>query len=94
VELRHGMYVLVLNDMRSSNIEHLTPVACAESYAELEALLSRERVEPYSDGRWGKSFRAGGPLEWRNPPPNAFGEPPIVQFNPAPILVPHVSELA
>jgi hypothetical protein len=62
------MWVLCLNDMRASNIENLQPVCRADTREQLESLLHREAVEPYRDGQWGKSFRAGGPLEWFNPP--------------------------
>lgn len=64
------MWVLYLNDMRSSHIETLTPAVRAESRQQLLDLLERERVESYrsDDGRWAKSFRQGGPLEWFNPP--------------------------
>ena len=62
------MWMLYLNDMRSSNIETLTAVARAEDKETLENLLISEKVESYSDGRWGKSFRKGGPLEWFNKP--------------------------
>jgi hypothetical protein len=62
------MYILQLNDMRSSQIEITSPVARAETREELEAFIERERVETYKDGQWSKSFRQGGPLEWRNPP--------------------------
>lgn len=62
------MYVLVLNDMRMSQIEQTMPVARAATREALEALLQRESVPPWRDGQWGKSFRQGGPLEWFNPP--------------------------
>lgn len=62
------MWVLFLNDMRSSNIENLQPVCRAETRSALDALLQREAVPGYRDGQWGKSFRQGGPLEWFNPP--------------------------
>ena len=62
-------WILLLNDMRSSNIEILVPVARAENRSDLEALLTREKVTPYrTDDRWCKSFRQGGPLEWFNAP--------------------------
>lgn len=62
------MWVLFLNDMRSSNIENLSPVGRANTKEELIAYLAREKVEPYRDDRWGKTYRQGGPLEWYNPP--------------------------
>lgn len=62
------MWVLMLNDMRSSNIENMFPVCRAESYDALLAFVDREKVDPYRDGPWGKNFRVGGPLEWYNPP--------------------------
>lgn len=63
------MYVLLLNDMRSPKIEMLTPICRAETKEELEAFISRERVEPYkTDEHWHKVYRQGGPLEWFNEP--------------------------
>lgn len=62
------MWILLLNDMRSAHFEHLEPVACAETREALEAFVARERVPGYQDGRWAKSFRQGGPLEWYNQP--------------------------
>jgi hypothetical protein len=64
------MWVLLLNDMRASNIENLQPVCRAESYQELLNYVKREQVEPYRDGQWAKVFRKDGPLEWFNPPWN------------------------
>ena len=61
------MFVLVLNDMRSAHYESRHDVARAERVEELLALYQRERVANYQDGRWGKAFRRGGPLEWFNP---------------------------
>lgn len=74
------MWVLFLNDMRSSNIENVEPVARAYSKEALEAYLAREAVDggyseetDYSGAlsrRWGKTYRKDGPLEWYNPPWN------------------------
>jgi hypothetical protein len=61
-------WVLFLNDMRFPKYEMLTPVARADTKEDLVAYLDRERVEKYVDGRWGKTFRRGGPLEWYNHP--------------------------
>lgn len=62
------MWILLLNDMRSSKIEMRREVARAETKQALVDFMARERVEPYRDGHWGKSFRQGGLLEWCNPP--------------------------
>lgn len=65
------MWILRLNDMRSSNVETMTSVARAETREELEALVHREQVPRYDEveiGRtWRKEHRKGGPLEWCNP---------------------------
>jgi hypothetical protein len=65
--------VLMLNDMRAAQIENLSLVAFAESAEELEDFVRAELVPPYRDGHWGKMFRAGGPLEWFNPPDRFTG---------------------
>lgn len=62
------MWILVLNDMRASNVENIRPVAKAETEELLLAFLEAEKVEGYQDGQWAKVFRQGGPLEWYNPP--------------------------
>jgi len=62
------MWVMLLNDMRASNIENIQPRFRAETKEQLLAFLESERVEPYRDGQWGKVYRQGGPLEWCNPP--------------------------
>lgn len=59
------MFVLFLNHMTGS-YENSVAIARAGSREALEALLVRERVEPYRDGNWSKTFRRGGPLEWFN----------------------------
>lgn len=105
MQLQPGWYMLLLNDMRSPNVENLQPVAYAATSTELQALLDAERVPSYSDdggspGRcgyygtgpsWGKVFRKDGPLEWYNP------DGPIVRWWPQPPPevpdVPHVSQL-
>lgn len=60
-------YALLLNDMRSSNIENISIVKISDTKQDLvewyESLLS----DPYSDGGWGKVFKKGSPLEWCNP---------------------------
>ncbi len=60
------MFVLVLNDMRSSHIETPFSVCLGETREEILDLIKRETVEVYKDGKWGKTFRKGGPLEWYN----------------------------
>ena len=62
------MFILQLNDMRSSNVENLTAVARAESKEDLEQFMKAEKIESHTDGQWLKSFRQGGPLEWYNQP--------------------------
>lgn len=64
-------WVLVLNDMRSSNVEIVQPVCRAESKEALQAFINRERApESYRDGSWAKTFKHGSILEWFNPPWN------------------------
>jgi len=62
------MWVLLLNDMRASNIENIQPCFRAESKEQLRAFLEAESVDGYKDGQWSKAYRQGGPLEWCNPP--------------------------
>ena len=62
------MWVLLLNDMRSANIENILAVAKAETKEALVVYLEREKVDGYRDGQWGKGFKQGGPLEWYNAP--------------------------
>lgn len=62
------MFILYLNPMQASNIENCVPVYRAETREELERFVESEKVEPYKDGPWHKTFRQGGPLEWYNPP--------------------------
>ena len=62
------MWVLVLNDMRASNVENTQPRFRADTKEQLIALLETEKVDPYRDDQWGKNYRKGGSLEWMNPP--------------------------
>lgn len=62
------LYVLYLNDMRSAKIEYTQISAWASDRAKLEAFIETETVELYRDGRYAKTFRKGGPLEWFNRP--------------------------
>ena len=68
------MFVLSLNDMRSSKIEHKEFIGWAETAEPLERLLAEEKVEEYEDGQWRKSFRKDGPLEWYNTPFESYGQ--------------------
>lgn len=65
METNKTVFVLMLNDMRSHKIEILSIAAVADSKEALGELMERE-TDPHMDGRWGKKFRAGGPLEWFN----------------------------
>lgn len=67
-----ALYALVLNPM-SGRAEEQRFVAASESRTELEAYWNAEKVEPYSDGQWRRNYRAGGPLEWFNPPFGGHG---------------------
>lgn len=63
------MWILSLSSMTWPKYENsLQQVAWAETREELEALVERERVEPYKDDEFSKNFRKGGPLEMFNPP--------------------------
>lgn len=65
------MFILRLNDMRTSHVENLTSIARADTPDELMQLMENEKVEPYSEhnnGHWDKSYQKGGPLEWYNEP--------------------------
>ena len=72
------MFFLLLNDMRSAHFENQR-IAARGSRRALEALLASEAVTLYEDGRFRKSYRAGGPLEWYNPP-FSYSDPPIQSF--------------
>ena len=71
------MYFLCLNLMRG-RAEETRILACAETRDALVVFMDRERVEPYRDGQWLKTFRRGGPLEWYNPP---FGDQAIIEMS-------------
>lgn len=63
------MWVLQLNDMRSPQVEIMTPICRSETKEALLNFLKQEGVEAYiDDDRWHKQYRKGGPLEWFNPP--------------------------
>lgn len=67
------MYYLELNDMRSPKIEHSKLIAFSSTQEALEKFLADEQVPGYSDGRFSKGYRQGGPLEWYNAPSSFFG---------------------
>jgi hypothetical protein len=59
---------LILCDMRAPRIEEGDRLAAwAETETALLDLMESERVQPYTDEGWHKTFRKGGPLEWFNP---------------------------
>ena len=60
-------FVLSLVDVRTP-VLGIRPAARSRSVAALQALIDRERVPLYEDGELYKSFRKGGPLEWREDP--------------------------
>ena len=65
---QYKIYVLHLNDMRSSNIE-MSEIALISFYKEdLKEYMRSKKVETYRDGRWGKTFEQGSVLEWFNSP--------------------------
>lgn len=58
---------LVLNPMRGRT-EAQQLIAVSDIKDEILAFWRAEKVEPYKDGEWQRAYRAGGPLEWYNPP--------------------------
>jgi hypothetical protein len=62
------MWILMMNDMRSRNVEDLHEVVKSETREKLEDFIKSELVDLYRENGWHKSFRKGGPLEWYNPP--------------------------
>lgn len=62
------LYVLVLNNMQAPKIEYGEVVAVSLDYDRLvEWYNSQKAPEMWRDGRWGKTFAKGSPLEWYNP---------------------------
>lgn len=67
MRLKPGMWVLMLNDMRSPKVEYRDPVACSRDPEELVDYVHSQLAEsPWRDGKWGKVFRQHSPLEWFN----------------------------
>jgi hypothetical protein len=61
-------YALLLNDMRSPNIENIEVVRTAETPRELAGwYMDQLADEPWKDGQWRKAFKPGSDLEWFNP---------------------------
>jgi hypothetical protein len=90
------MFILAMNDMRYAHVETIKELCWASTIQELDDFLNSETVEYYKDGQWGKQYRKGGPLEWKNPPfefdSYAIQVPEFVEIhgimytNPVPIL--------
>ncbi len=71
--INEPVWFLLLNDMRAGHVEMLTPVAFGPTRESLEDFIETETVDRYvTDGRWHKTFREGGPLEWYNRHSGAF----------------------
>lgn len=61
-------YALMLNDMRSSNIENLHCVKVSSNRDELVEFHKNElATEGWRDENWWKEFKKGSVLEWCNP---------------------------
>jgi hypothetical protein len=60
-------YALVLNDMRSPNVENISTVKMSQDKQELIDWYNSQLTDPWKDGRWGKSFKKDSQLEWYNP---------------------------
>lgn len=60
------IYFLVMNDMRSAQIENAGMAAWSDDKEKLVAWYN-EQLDGWRDGDWGKAFRKDSPLEWRNP---------------------------
>lgn len=62
------LYKLILNRMTAPDYEIGETVAVSTEYDKLvEWYKSQIAPEPWRDGRWGKTFAKGTPLEWFNP---------------------------
>jgi hypothetical protein len=60
------IWILNMNPM-TGRAEGITIAALAYHRESLVQFYNEEKVESYRDGQWGKSFKAGGRLEWFNP---------------------------
>ena len=62
------LYKLVLNNMQAPKIEMGTLVAVSGDYDKLVNWYKSQLAPAmWRDGRWGKTFAQGTPLEWYNP---------------------------
>ena len=69
------IYCLILNDMRSSNIENKRYIACSFEKEILEKLLESEKADsPYRDGNWYKIYKKDSVLEWCNEASEFWGQ--------------------
>jgi hypothetical protein len=59
------IYYLVMNPVTGRAEEQIVAFVSLSKESLIEA-YNNERVEPYDDERFRKSFRKGGPLEWMN----------------------------
>lgn len=61
------MFLLRMNDMRSTKSEIMTNVLASDSTDKIRDFVNMEVAEArYQDGQWDKVYRKGGPLEWYN----------------------------
>jgi len=78
------VFVLLLNDMRYSNVENCCVVAVANNRKHLVE-WAEEQKHPetekngavqsgWKDGQWGKFYRKGSDLEWFNTPFEVWGQ--------------------
>lgn len=62
------VYKLVLNNMQAPKIEMGEIVAISGDYDKLVNWYNSQLApQMWRDGRWGKTFAQGTPLEWYNP---------------------------
>ena len=63
------MIVVLMNDMRASQIEIINPRFRAETREQANTYLETQLAdEPYRDTTWHKVYKRGSPLEWMNAP--------------------------
>lgn len=61
-------YSLVLNDMRSPNVENIGQIGPISTNRQEIVDFYKENLaeKPWRDGQWGKVFKKDSPLEWFN----------------------------